>query len=68
MVAAVLTLYFVGTALSFLAVLYGIVDSFGGLMYAQDHHYLMDLDQQTRRPLSSGSHRRGSPPTKNICS
>ncbi|KAK9525744.1 hypothetical protein VZT92_016426 [Zoarces viviparus] len=66
MVTAVLKMYFIGTALSVLAVLYGIVDAFGGLMYVQDHHYITDLDQQTQRQLSSGSHRRGSPPTKNI--
>lgn len=66
MVAAILKMYFIGTALSVLAVLYGIVDSFGGLMYVQDHRYILELDQQTKRQVSSSDHRRGSAVTKNI--
>ncbi|KAK1906444.1 Hypoxia-inducible lipid droplet-associated protein [Dissostichus eleginoides] len=56
MVAAVLKLYLIGTALSVLAVFYVIVDSFGGLMYVQDDHYT--TDQQTQRQISSGHNRK----------
>lgn len=66
MVAAILKMYFIGTALSVLAVIYGLVDSFGGLMYVQDHNYVLELDQRTERQLSSGGPRKGSPVTKNI--
>lgn len=68
MVPAVLKLYFFGTVLSVLAVLYGIVDSFGGLMYVQDHDYLLELENQTktRSQTSSCSHRRGSAVNKRI--
>lgn len=67
MVTAVLKLYFIGTALSVLAVIYGIVDSFGGLMYEQNHRYMWDLHQQTQTETqpSSISHRRGSAVTRN---
>ncbi|KAF3705162.1 hypothetical protein EXN66_Car020853 [Channa argus] len=64
--AAVLKLYFIGTALTFLAVLYGLVDSFGGLMYVQDHDYMLYMDHQTQRELTSSNHRKGSSVTKNI--
>ncbi|KAK2859021.1 hypothetical protein Q5P01_003641 [Channa striata] len=64
--AAVLKLYFIGTALTFLAVLYGLVDSVGGLMYVQDHDYILYLDHQTQRELTSTNHRRGQSVTKNI--
>lgn len=65
---AVLKLYFFGTILSVLAVLYGIVDSFGGLMYVQDHDYLLELENQTktRSQTSPCSHRRGSAVNKHI--
>lgn len=66
MVVAVLKLYFIGTALTVLAVIYGLVDSFGGLMYVQDHHYVLELDHQTQRQLSSRNHERRSSLTKNI--
>lgn len=66
MVAAVIPLYFFGTALSVLAVLYGIVDSFGGLMYVQDCPHVMDFDWQTQWQLSPGRQRRASPPAKNV--
>ncbi|KAK7886138.1 hypothetical protein WMY93_025759 [Mugilogobius chulae] len=49
MVAAVLKLYFIGTALTVLAVLYGIVDSIGGLMYAQDQRYFLELHGEKQR-------------------
>ncbi|KAM3587342.1 uncharacterized protein V6R79_002601 [Siganus canaliculatus] len=67
MVAAVLKLYFIGTALSVLAVLFGIVDSFGGLMYVQDHHYILELDQQKKQQTqasSSTDQRRSSLPKR----
>lgn len=74
MVAAVLKLYFIGTALSVLAVFYVIMDSFGGLMYVQDDHYTTDQqtqrqissDQQTQRQISSDHNRKRSHVTKNI--
>ncbi|CAJ1054727.1 hypothetical protein EXN66_Car020853 [Xyrichtys novacula] len=66
MVAAVLKLYFIGTALSVLAVFYGIVDSFGGLMYVQDRHYVLGLDHHTQRQMTSDNQQRGSSVTKNI--
>lgn len=66
MVAAVLKMYFIGTALSVLAVLYGIVDSFGGLMYVQNQHYISELDHQTQRQDSSRTRRSASSLTKNI--
>lgn len=68
MVTAVLKLYFIGTALSILAVLFGIVDSFGGLMYVQDHHYTVELDHQskTQREASSSSHERSASVAKHI--
>lgn len=68
MVPAVLKLYFLGTVLSVLAVLYGIVDSFGGLMYVQDHDYLLELENQTKTQSQSPSccHRRGSAVNKHI--
>lgn len=66
MVAAVIKLYLIGTALSVLAVIYGIVDSFGGLMYVQDHEYLLELDHQTEGQLSSSNQERGPSVTKNI--
>lgn len=65
MVAAILKMYFFGTALSVLAVLYEIADSVGGLMHVQDHHYLQELNQQTDRDISSNNWR-GRPVTKNI--
>lgn len=52
MVSAVLKLYFIGTALSVLAALYGMGDSFGGLMYVQDHQYMLELEHQTTTPLA----------------
>ena len=60
MAAAVLKMYFIGTALSVFAVIYAIVDSFGGLMYVQDQNYTLELYQQTHRELSPTNHRRGS--------
>lgn len=66
MVTSVLKLYLIGTAMTVLAVLYGIVDSFGGLMYVQNHHYVLELDHQTQRQLSSPGHERGSSVTRNI--
>lgn len=65
MVAAILKMYFFGTALSVLAVLYEIADSVGGLMHVQDHHYLQELNQQTESDISSNNWR-GRPVTKNI--
>lgn len=65
MVAAILKMYFFGTALSVLAVLYEIADSVGGLMHVQDHHYLQELNQQTERDISSNNWG-GRPVTKNI--
>ncbi|KAK7886137.1 hypothetical protein WMY93_025758 [Mugilogobius chulae] len=53
MVAAVLKLYFIGTALTVLAVLYGIVDSIGGLMYAQDQRYFLELHGEKQRDSES---------------
>lgn len=47
MVLTALKLYFVGTALTVLAVLYEIADSCGGLMYAQNHH-LQDVEHRQR--------------------
>ncbi|KAM7367165.1 hypothetical protein PAMP_015089 [Pampus punctatissimus] len=64
MVTAVLKIYFIGTALTVLAVLYGIVDSFGGLMYVQDPHYILELDHETIQ--TSSNHERRSSVTKNI--
>lgn len=64
--AAVLKLYFIGTALTVLAVIYGLVDSFGGLMYVQNHDYILELDHQTQRELSSSNRQRRSSVTKNI--
>ncbi|KAG8005596.1 hypothetical protein GBF38_001499 [Nibea albiflora] len=69
MVAAVLKLYFIGTALSVLAVLFEIVDSFGGLMFVQeDRNYVRELEQQekTQRPVCPCDHQRGSSVTKHI--
>lgn len=68
MVAAVLKMYFIGTALSVLAVLFGLADSVGGLMYHQNHHYTEEPVHQTKtqRQDSSASHRRGSLVTKHI--
>lgn len=61
-VSAVLKLYFIGTALSVLAALYGMVDSFGGLMYVQDHQYVLELEHQikTQRQASSRTKHIGS--------
>lgn len=64
--AAVLKLYAIGTALSLLAFIYGIADSFGGLMYAQNHHYIHELDQQTQRQIPSGAHVQRASVTRNI--
>lgn len=69
MVAAVLKLYFIGTALSVLAVLFEIVDSFGGLMFVQaDRNYIRELEQQekTRTSVCPCEHQRGSSVTKNV--
>lgn len=66
MVAAVLKLYFIGTALTVLAVFYGIVDSFGGLMYPQDRSYILELNHQTQTELSPSVRHRRSSVTKNI--
>ncbi len=68
MVAAVLKIYFLGTALSVLAVLFGLADSIGGLMYEQDHQYMLGLDHQTktRTQVPSSNHQRGSSVTKHI--
>lgn len=67
MVPAVLKLYFIGTALSVLAVLYEMVDSIGGLMYVQDHPYMLELQHQTETPSKDSSSRRsGSSVTKRI--
>lgn len=68
MVAAVLKVYFIGTALSVLAVLFGLADSVGGLMYHQNRHYTAEPVHQTKtqRQDPSASHRRGSLVTKHI--
>lgn len=66
MVAAVLKMYFIGTLLSVFAALLGMVDPIGGLMYVQDRHYTVELDQQTQRRLSSSDHQGRSSVTKNI--
>lgn len=64
--AAVLKLYFIGTALTVLAVIYGLVDSFGGLMYVQNHDYILEVDHHMQRELSSSNRQRRSSVTKNI--
>ncbi|MED6286324.1 hypothetical protein CHARACLAT_004813 [Characodon lateralis] len=66
MAAAILKLYAIGTALSVLAFIYGIADSFGGLMYAQNHHYIHGLDHQTQRQIQSRKDLRGPSVTRNI--
>lgn len=66
MVSAVLKLYVIGTALTVLAVLYGLVDSFGGLMYVQNHNYMLEVDRHTQRAPSSSNRQRRLPMTKNI--
>ncbi|AWO98115.1 HILPDA domain containing protein isoform 2 [Scophthalmus maximus] len=66
MVPAILKVYLIGTVLTVLAVFYGIVDSFGGLMYAQDHNYMLERDEQTQRQLSTRNRQRGSHVTKGI--
>lgn len=54
MVAAVLKLYFIGTALTVLAVIYGLVDSIGGHMYVQNHQYFLELRQEKQSTLAIG--------------
>lgn len=70
MVPAVLKLYFFGTALSVLAVLFEIANSFGGLMYPQDQHYILELQQQQkkegRQEPEGLHHQRSLVPTKRI--
>lgn len=66
MIPAVPKLYFVGTMLSILALLYSIVDSFGGLMYIQVHPYMLELEQAKK--TTSSTQRRGRSATKHICS
>lgn len=68
MVSAVIQMYLVGSMISVLAVFYSIVDSFGGLMFVQDHHYSrpVDVNLQTERQLSSTGHQRGASVTRNI--
>ncbi|KAF7656171.1 hypothetical protein LDENG_00045610 [Lucifuga dentata] len=65
MMPAILKMYFIGTALAVLAVIFDIVDSFGGLMYVQDHCYTTKPDHQMQRQLSS-NHQRRSAVTKQI--
>lgn len=64
MVPPVIKLYLFGTLLTVLAVLYEMLDSFGGLMYVQDHYDLVQLQNQTKTHhqsrVSSSSQQRGS--------
>lgn len=46
MMSAVL-MFCIGTVQS-VFILYGILDSFGGLMYAQDRQYMSELEHQTK--------------------
>lgn len=69
MVPPVVKLYLFGTLLSVLALLYEMLDSFGGLMYVQDPHYLVELQEQTKAQQSqssSCSQQRGSDQAKHI--
>lgn len=69
MVPPVVKLYLFGTLLSVLALLYEMLDSFGGLMYVQDPHYVVELQAQTKAQqgrASSCSPRRGSDQAKNM--
>lgn len=61
MVSAILKMYFLGAALSVFAVLYDIVDSFGGQMYVQDQRYMSEPS-----PASPGTHPRGAAVTRHI--
>lgn len=65
MLAAVLKLSAIGTALSVLAFIYDIADSVGGLMYAQNPHYINGLDHQTQRQIPCRTNLQGSSVTKN---
>lgn len=56
MLPSILKLYFFGTILSVLAVLYSLVDSFGALAHLQDHSYTWELEEmkaQKKTPSSS---------------
>lgn len=46
MMSAVL-MFCIAAVQSVFVVLYGILDSFGGLMYAQNHQYMSELEHQT---------------------
>ncbi|KAG7497760.1 hypothetical protein JOB18_043610 [Solea senegalensis] len=66
MFSAVLKLYFIGTALTFFAVIYGIVDSVGGTMYLPNHHRGDALGRATQQELSPRNHPRQSSVTKRV--
>lgn len=69
MVPPVVKLYLFGTLLSVLALFYELLDSFGGLMYVQDPHNLVELQEQIKArqsQASSCSQRRGSNQAKHM--
>lgn len=45
MIPAILTLYFIGTFVSVLAVFYSMADSIGALAHPQDHSSMWELEE-----------------------